>query len=1247
MKLVNSSSTTVSKKLSSINYDQVAAITTDNDGAVYVSGYTYRNLDGQINNGNWDAFITKYLPDGTKSWTNLLGGSDYDQAIAIKTGSDGAIYISGYTGGDMDGQTNNGSADVFITKYLPDGTKSWTNLLGGSEHDQFTSLTTDSDGAIYVSGYTYGDMDGQTNNGGADAFITKYLPDGTKSWTKLFEGSDYDITADIITVGDYATYPRYIYSNLDEETNNGIDDDLITKPVDNIATDWTKLFEGKSDDYTNAITTGSDGAVYISGYTLGNLDGQINNGYYDAFITKYLPDGTKSWTKLLGSSDYDQVTSLKTGSDGAIYISGYTYSDMDGQTNNGSLDVFITKYLPDGTNSWTKLLGSSDYDQATAMTTSSDGAIYISGSTGGDLDGQTNNGSADAFITKYLADGTKSWTKLLGGSDYEQVTALITGSDGAIYVSGYTYGDMDGQTNNGGGADAFITKYLADGTKSWTNLLGGSGFDHATALNTDSDGAIYVSGYTYGDLDGQTNNGYYDAFITKYLADGTKSWTKLLGGSDYDQDTGSDVVVCIDYPYINLDGQTNNGGGDAFLTKLLVNNISPTNTIALAVSPSNVTEDGTTNLVYTFTRTGVTTNALTVNYNVSGTANFNNDYTQIGAASSKATKGTITFAAGATTAILTIDPTADTTVESDETVALKLATGTGYTIGTTTAVTGTITNDDTRVTLGVSPRSVTEDGTTNLVYTFTRKGVTTNALTVNYNVSGTATFNDDYIQIGAASYTATTGTINFAAGATTATLTIDPTADTTIESNETVALILATGTGYTVGTSTAVTGTITNDDFPSINLSPNQTVVEGNTSPQSVTYTVTLSNPSTQIITVKYATANGTAISGLDYTSKSGTLTFAPGVTNQSFKIPILNNHLNEADETFILQLTAPTNAVLSANSTVSTTITDSLTASVTTNLPNNVENLTLIGTGAIDGTGNAGNNVITGNSANNTLAGLNGNDTLVGLNGNDTYSFVAKTALGTDTIIETTKGGIDTLNFTGTTTAINVNLGVSTLQTVNSNLKLILSANNVIENTTGGTKNDRLTGNTLNNTLNGGDGNDQLQGLEGNDNLWGGAGNDILNGGSGNDSLWGGLGNDILNGSSGNDILTGGLGDDILTGGVGNDKYLFQSSSVFATSLGIDYISDFEAGSDQIVLSKTTFNAITNTVGQALTDFAVVTDDEFVNASDARVVFSQRTGSLFYNQDGNLLGANAVFEFASLGNPNITLSSSNFSLIV
>ncbi|MFM6896770.1 MAG: DUF4347 domain-containing protein, partial [Microcystis panniformis] len=255
------------------------------------------------------------------------------------------------------------------------------------------------------------------------------------------------------------------------------------------------------------------------------------------------------------------------------------------------------------------------------------------------------------------------------------------------------------------------------------------------------------------------------------------------------------------------------------------NNPSPLPSVTLAVSPTSVTEDGTNNLVYTFTRTGVTTQPLTVNFTtVNDTdwwkrASFNTDYSQTGAASFpnySSETGTVTFAANSATATVTIDPTADTTVEYDETVALIITSGTGYTIGTPDAVTGTILNDDTRVTLQVSPSLVTEDGTTNLAYFFYRDGVTTNALTVNYTVGGTATFNTDYTQTGAASFNATTGTVTFAANANNATVTIDPTVDNIADPDETVTLTLASGTGYTVGTTTTVTGTINDDINPPI-----------------------------------------------------------------------------------------------------------------------------------------------------------------------------------------------------------------------------------------------------------------------------------------------------------------------------------------------------------------------------------------------------------------------------------------------
>ncbi|MBD2568489.1 beta strand repeat-containing protein, partial [Anabaena lutea] len=784
----------------------------------------------------------------------------------------------------------------------------------------------------------------------------------------------------------------------------------------------------------------------------------------------------------------------------------------------------------------------------------------------------------------------------------------LKGEDGNDVLNG---GSDNDELYGGNGNDSLIGVDIANVSSSTRDYLnGGSGSDRFILGD-----ATWI-GYDDGNSTTNGNSDYAD------IADfnPTEGDVIQLQGTSSNYlltISGADTQILINKPGTEPDeliGIVRNQTGLSLTANYFVyNQNQPLPNITLAVSPASVTEDGTGNLVYTFTRTGSTTNALTVNYSIAGTA-VSTDYT----GATPGTGKTITFAAGSSTATLTIDPTADTTVEANETVALTLATGTGYTIGTTTAVTGTITNDDFPIiTVVATDASATETATGVTanpgVFTLTRTGVTTNALTVTYTTAGTAIKGTDYSNL--------TGTVTFAAGSSTATVTVNPIDDTIVEGTETAILTLATGTGYTLGTAKTATVNIADNDSSgiTINLSADQTIVEGNTNPQNATYTVTLSNTSTQTITVNYATTNGTAIAGSDYTNTTGTLTFNPGVKTQSIIIPIVNNSINEANETFTLTLTSPTNASLGTKTSAITTITDTLVTSVTTTLPTNVENLTLTGTTAINGTGNAGDNVFKGNSANNTLTGLNGNDT---------YAFVANTALGTDTITETATGGIDTIDFGGTTASVKVNLGVITSQTVNSNLKLILSANNVIENATGGTGNDRLTGNALNNILSGGDGNDQLQGLAGNDTLQGGAGNDILNGGTGNDSLW------------------GGLGDDILTGGVGNDKYLFQGSGVFSPSLGVDYISEFEAGLDQIVLSKTTFNAITNTVGQALTDFAVVTDDQFVDASNARVVFSQSSGSLFYNQNGNVLAATAVFEFAYLGNSDITLSSSNFSLV-
>ena len=670
-------------------------------------------------------------------------------------------------------------------------------------------------------------------------------------------------------------------------------------------------------------------------------------------------------------------------------------------------------------------------------------------------------------------------------------------------------------------------------------------------------------------------------------------------------------------------------GTTTVVTGTITNDDFATPSITLAVSPSSVNEDGTANLVYTFTRTGATTNALNVSYNIAGTANIS-DYT----GATPGTGKTITFAAGASTTTLIINPTADTIFEGNETVALTLASGTDYIVGTTTAVTGTILNDDVAtpsITLAVSPSSVTEDGTANLVYTFTRTGDTTNALNVSYNIAGTANISD---------YTgATPGTgktITFAAGASTTTLIINPTADTIFEGNETVALTLASGTDYIVGTTTVVTGTITNDDFatPSITLavSPSSVNEDGTA---NLVYTFTRTGATTNALNVSYNIAGTANIS--DYTGATPgtgkTITFAAGASTTTLIINPTADIIVEGNETVALTLALGTGYSVGTTTAVTGTITnDDLGASTTTILPANFNNLTLTGISNINGTGNAGNNVITGNSGNNSLNGGAGTDTLIGGAGDDTYLFPITTAagLGSDTIKDAS--GIDTISFAGTPATVSnirLNLSIPFTQTVAAGTKITLDSGNAIENAIGGLGDDRLIGNTLDNYLEGG------------------LGNDLLSGGFGDDNLFGGLGNNTLTGGDGNDILISGLGTDNLFGGVGNDQFLYTGSAAFNSTVnGVATIADFSTGSDQLVLSKTLFASLTSDIGTGFSnssEFGYVEDDALAGSSSATIVYSLSSGSLFYNEDGATAGFGTGGEFAILD----PLVATDFQIIV
>ncbi|MEH2355530.1 choice-of-anchor D domain-containing protein [Nostoc sp.] len=153
---------------------------------------------------------------------------------------------------------------------------------------------------------------------------------------------------------------------------------------------------------------------------------------------------------------------------------------------------------------------------------------------------------------------------------------------------------------------------------------------------------------------------------------------------------------------------------------------------------------------------------------------------------------------------------------------------------------------------------------------------------------------------------------------------------------------------------------------------------------------------------------------------------------------------------------------------------------------------------------------------------------------------------------------------------------------------------------------------------------------------------NDVINGQGGNDTINGSGGDDLLRGGNGNDLLIGGQGNDTLVGGVGADSFLYDTNSIFnSTVVGIDTIADFNRSSgDKIRLDKTTFTAITSVVGTGFSNASDFQISSLGALSNAVIVYDQMTGQLLYNQNGSVAGFGSGGQFAQLtGAPNVTAS--------
>jgi hypothetical protein len=322
--------------------------------------------------------------------------------------------------------------------------------------------------------------------------------------------------------------------------------------------------------------------------------------------------------------------------------------------------------------------------------------------------------------------------------------------------------------------------------------------------------------------------------------------------------------------------------------------------IQFSATTASVKEDvGTINL--TVTRSNGAASGVTVNYiTADGTARVGSDYT--------ATSGSLTFAANETSKTITVPINPDLVVEPNETFTMTLSNpGGGATLGTNKVSTVTITNDDAAGTLQVAATAVTvAENAGKVVISVNRTGGASGAVGVSYaTANGTALAGTDYMAI--------SGTLSFAESETSKTIEVPITDNTIVNTGKTFKVTLSAPTsGVILGTNKVTTVTIASDDVGgAIQFSPAVYRVNEVDGTVDLTIVRTGTGPLAGGVTVKVATVaettSGKAISGSDYTPFSAILTFAAGETSKKISIPILNDTIVEANETFKVTLSTPT----------------------------------------------------------------------------------------------------------------------------------------------------------------------------------------------------------------------------------------------------------------------------------------------------------------------------------------------------
>jgi hypothetical protein len=466
-------------------------------------------------------------PDSSHwDWPRTWGGTGRETAKAVAVANDGSVVVIGDfegtvdfdPGPDVDERAAQGT-DVFVTKFAADGTYLWTRTwggpvdpaYGGAWDDSAEGVATTSDGSILVVGYFCTTVDFDPGPGVDtrtparcfDAFLTKLNPDGSYAFTRTWGA------------------------------------------------------EGR--DRANGVREAADGSIFVGGQFENTVDfdpGSGNDdhasaGEIDLFLVKLDANGAFRWARTWGgpATEYN-AGRLGVDDTGAVVVTG-SFEDtadfdsgpgVDPRTATGGDDIFVIKFLPDGTRDWARTFGGDSGELAADIATTHQGSVAVTGlfygkanfdPTGG-TDEHVPGGLYDTFVTRLNADGSYAWTRTFtssSGSIGTSWSAVSFDADDNVIVGGSWAGTADFDPGPGtflrtsNDYDIFAVQLRKDGGFGWARTWTGPGGQEILGLQTTADGYVVAVGEFMQTIDlsvralpdPRTSKGSYDAFALKWV----------------------------------------------------------------------------------------------------------------------------------------------------------------------------------------------------------------------------------------------------------------------------------------------------------------------------------------------------------------------------------------------------------------------------------------------------------------------------------------------------------------------------------------------------------------------------------------------------------------------------------------------------------------------------------------------------------------------------------------------------------